>query len=80
MKRRSKTIFEITNKISLKNNKEWIGWKGQVLFTEQSDGKIRGRNFAYKPVFVDKPVKLGDSKLVQITEATSHGLYGLIAS
>ncbi len=80
VKRRSKTIFELANRISLKNNRDWIGWKGRVLFTEHSDGKVRGRNFAYKSILVDEPVRLGDTRQVQITDATSHCLYGLIAS
>ncbi|HWP78798.1 MAG TPA: tRNA (N(6)-L-threonylcarbamoyladenosine(37)-C(2))-methylthiotransferase [Candidatus Nitrosotenuis sp.] len=80
VKQRSKTAYDLINKIALENNKEWIGWKGEVLFNEQTDGKIRGRNYAYKSVFVDEAVKLGDKKLVKITGATSHGLQGLIAS
>ncbi|MGQ0772276.1 MAG: tRNA (N(6)-L-threonylcarbamoyladenosine(37)-C(2))-methylthiotransferase [Nitrososphaerota archaeon] len=80
IKRRSKLVFELVNKIALQNNNEWIGWKGQVLFNEQTDGKIRGRNFAYKPIFVDGDVKLGERTQVEIVRATNHGLYGLIAS
>lgn len=51
-----------------------------VLFDEQTDDMVRGRNFAYKPVFVEEPVKVGDKVLVTITRATNHGLYGTIAS
>jgi tRNA A37 methylthiotransferase MiaB len=80
VKRRSKLVFELVNKISLQNNKEWIGWRGNVLFNEQADGQIRGRNFAYKSVLVDESVKLGDRKQIEITKATNHGLYGVIAS
>jgi MiaB-like tRNA modifying enzyme len=80
VKKRSKRIFELANKINLQNNKEWVGWKGHVLFNEQTDGKIRGRNFAYKSVFVDGDVRLGDQKQVLITKATNHGLQGQIIS
>lgn len=79
VRERSKQIFELVNKITLQNNKEWVGWKGRVLFNEQTDGKIRGRNFAYKSVFVDEKVRLGDQKQVLITKATNHGLQGQIA-
>jgi MiaB-like tRNA modifying enzyme len=79
VKQRSRAAFELINKIALENNKEWIGWKGEVLFNEQTEGKIRGRNHAYKSVFVDEPVSLGDKKYVKITGATSHGLQGQIA-
>jgi tRNA A37 methylthiotransferase MiaB len=80
VKRRSKQVFELVNTITLQNNKEWVGWEGEVLFNEQTDGQIRGRNFAYKSVFVDGDVKLGDRRQVRITKATNHGLYGLISS
>lgn len=80
VKNRSKKLFDIINKIALQNNQEWIGWTGMVLFDEQTDDMVRGRNFAYKPVFVKEPVKVGDKALVTITRATNHGLYGTIAS
>ncbi|HXW02010.1 MAG TPA: tRNA (N(6)-L-threonylcarbamoyladenosine(37)-C(2))-methylthiotransferase [Candidatus Nitrosotenuis sp.] len=80
VKQRSRQIFEILNKIALENNEKWIGWQGEVLFNEQTDDAVRGRNFAYKSVFVDEPVKVGQKKLVTINKATSHGLYGTITS
>ena len=80
VKKRSRTVFELANKIALENNQEWIGWKGDVLFDEISDGTIRGRNFAYKSVIVKEDVKLGEKVVVEITRASTHGLYGTIAS
>ncbi len=80
VKSRSKELFNIINKITLENNQEWIGWTGEVLFDEQTDDMVRGRNFAYKPVFVEESVKVGDKAQVKITRATNHGLYGQIAS
>ena len=49
IKRRSKVIFNQINKISLKSNEKWIGWKGKVLFDENTEEGIKGRNYAYKP-------------------------------
>jgi len=80
VKRRSKIIFDLANKISLENNKRWLGWKGQVLFDEMSDGKIKGRNFAYKSVLVARPVKIGQKEQIEITDVTTHSLIGAIAS
>lgn len=80
VKARSKKLFDVINKIALQNNQEWIGWIGPVLFDEQTDDLVRGRNFAYKPVFVDEPVKIGERVTVRIDRATNHGLYGVIAS
>ena len=80
VKQRSKIIFDLTNQISFENNKEWIGWKGNVLFDEHTDDGIKGRNFAYKPIFVRDEVKIGQSHAVKITQATNHSLIGEIAS
>lgn len=80
IKRRSKIIFELTSKIAYERNLEWIGWKGTVLFDEISDGMIKGRNIAYKPVVIDKDIKIGQKIKVEITKATKHGLYGIAIS
>ena len=80
VKRRSKLIFEQINKISMKNNKRWIGWTGKVLFDEKTDEGIKGRNFAYKPVFVRDEVEIGQHHTVTITDVTQNTLLGKIAS
>ena len=80
IKRRSKVIFEQINKISLESNKNWIGWKGRVLFDENTEEGIKGRNYAYKPISVDETVNIGQSHIVQITNATRKRLIGKIAS
>ncbi|MCH6585995.1 MAG: tRNA (N(6)-L-threonylcarbamoyladenosine(37)-C(2))-methylthiotransferase [Thaumarchaeota archaeon] len=80
VKRRSKVIFEQISKISIENNKKWIGWTGKVLFDEKIDEGIKGRNFAYKPVFVRDEVDIGQSHTVEITDVTINSLLGKIAS
>ncbi len=80
VKRRSKLIFEQISKISMDSNQKWIGWKGKVLFDEQTDEGIKGRNFAYKPVSVENEVEIGQSHTVEITDATVKRLIGKIAS
>jgi len=80
IKRRSKIIFEQINKISMENNKKWIGWTGKVLFDEKTNEGVKGRNFAYKPVFVRNEVDIGQYHTVQITDATVKSLQGKIAS
>ncbi|MCH8915218.1 MAG: tRNA (N(6)-L-threonylcarbamoyladenosine(37)-C(2))-methylthiotransferase [Thaumarchaeota archaeon] len=80
VKRRSKEIFEQINKISFENNKKWIGWIGKVLFDEKIDEGIKGRNFAYKPVFVRNEVDIGQSHTIEITDVTINSLLGKIAS
>ncbi len=80
VKRRSKVIFEQISKISIDNNKKWIGWKGKVLFDEKTDDGVKGRNYAYKPIFVQNKVDIGQSHIVEITDATVNTLLGKIAS
>jgi MiaB-like tRNA modifying enzyme len=80
IKRRSKIIFEQINKISMESNKKWIGWKGKVLFDENTEEGIKGRNYAYKPISIEEEVKIGQSHIVEITNATVKRLTGKIAS
>ena len=80
IKRRSKIIFEQINKISLENNKKWIGWVGKVLFDESINNEIKGRNFAYKPISVKNNVEIGQYHTIKVTDATTNGLIGKIAS
>jgi len=80
VKRRSKIVFDIAKKISQERNEEWIGWEGEVLFDEISDGIIKGRNFAYKQVVTDDKVRLGQKINVKITDAMPNGLQGILVS
>ena len=80
IKRRSKIMYELISKISKENNRKWIGWKGHVIFDEEYNNQIRGRNFAYKPIFVNKLSKIGHISTVKITDATTHSLIGKILS
>jgi len=80
VKRRSKIIFEQINKTSIENNKKWIGWTGKVLFDEKTNEGIKGRNFAYKPIFVRNEVDIGQYNTVEITDVTVNSLLGKIAS
>ena len=80
VKRRSKIVFEQISKLSMESNQKWIGWKGKVLFDEKTDEGIKGRNFAYKPVSVADKVDLGQSHIVEITDASVKRLIGKIAS
>ena len=80
VKRRSKIAYELISDISRENNQKWVGWKGQVLFDEEFENQVRGRNFAYKPIFVNEEPKIGQISSVEITEATNHSLIGKITS
>ena len=59
VKRRSKIAYELICKISKENNEKWIGWRGEAVFDEEFENQKRGRNFAYKPIFVKDEPKIG---------------------
>ncbi len=78
VKRRSKIAYELICEISKENNEKWVGWKGEAVFDEEFENQKRGRNFAYKPIFVSEEPKIGDITTVEITDATVHSLIGKI--
>ena len=80
VKRRSKIAYELITKISKENNRKWIDWEGHVIFDEEYDGQVRGRNFAYKPIFIKEKPKIGQILNVRITDATNHSLIGKTVS
>jgi tRNA A37 methylthiotransferase MiaB len=80
VKRRSKIAYELICKISEENNRKWVGWEGQVMFDEDYENQVRGRNFAYKSIFVSQQPKIGQISTVRITDATTHSLIGKISS
>ena len=80
VRRRSKLVFELSRRISHENNKKWIDWTGDVIFDERTDDAIKGRNFAYKPIFVKDYVEIGERHQVTIIDVTDHSLLGAITS
>ena len=80
VKKRSKIAYERISKISKEINQSWIGWEGQVMFDEEYEEQVRGRNFAYKPIFVKEISEIGQTRMVKIVDATNHSLIGEIAS
>ena len=80
VKRRSRIAYELITKISNENNQKWVNWEGHAIFDEDYEGQIRGRNFAYKPIFIKGKPKIGQILNVKITEATNHSLIGKIIS
>ena len=79
VKKRSKIVFELINKISKENNEEWVGWEGEVLFDEKTEEGIKGRNFAYKSIFVNDKIQIGQKEKVKIVGITKHSLIGQIS-
>ncbi len=73
-KERSRTITRLVEEMSLEKNKEWLGWKGDVLITEKKENAWLGRNFAYKPIIVNSDKELlGKVVKAKIVDANLTG-------
>lgn len=68
---RSRLMTNAANKISLKRNYRWVGWRGEVLVDEKGQGDSWiGRNYAYKPIVVKSGENLlGKFISVEVTAA-----------
>ncbi|MCB9359009.1 tRNA (N(6)-L-threonylcarbamoyladenosine(37)-C(2))-methylthiotransferase [Candidatus Woesearchaeota archaeon] len=65
--------------IAYQENKRWQNWKGKALATEKGkDGSTVLRNYAYKPIIVDKEVELGGRYDVEVFDVTKYDLRGRI--
>jgi threonylcarbamoyladenosine tRNA methylthiotransferase CDKAL1 len=74
-KERSRALTELFISTATKQNKKWIGWKGNITISEIGKNKtLVGRNFAYKPVIVKGNFNLGDEIEVEIKDATAYDL------
>jgi len=81
VKERSRIASEVVRKISLEKNKEWIGWTGKILISEKGKkaGQWIGRNFAYKPILIERKENLsGKFTEVEVVGATHSHLVGLL--
>jgi len=81
VKRRSTAAAKLAKRISLEQNKRWVGWVGEVLVDEKGkvEGSWVGRNFAYKPVALKSPKNLlGKMVRVEVVEASITYLRGRI--
>lgn len=89
IKRRSRAMTGQVARISEESNRRWIGWRGPVLFDELTESGIRGRNRAYKPIYLadgagggggGQEHLLGQWRTVRITGSGRNYLSGLIAA
>ena len=78
-KERSKKLTDLCSKISKQNNLKHIGKKYNILVTEEGKNKtVVGRSGNYKPVVINKVIKIGEFYPVEITDAKSTYLVGSI--
>ena len=79
VKKRSKLLTEICNKISLENNFNHIGKKYTLLITEEGkNNTIIGRTETYKPVVIKENVEIGNFIPVEITSSAPTHLFGML--
>jgi MiaB-like tRNA modifying enzyme len=81
IKHRSIMASALAKKLSLENNRRWVGWTGEILVDEvgKVHGSWVGRNFACKPVAVKTTSKLiGKFVPVEIIKAFPTYLLSII--
>lgn len=89
VKERSTRLHDTIKKTSMIRNRTWQGWKGEILIDEiLENGKIQGRNYAYRPVIIDlqgnqkfdpKQI-LGQYLIVKVVKVSNYSLLGELIS
>ena len=91
VKERSTRLHETIKKTSMSRNQMWYGWNGKILIDElleNENGKIQGRNYAYRPVIINLPRAekfdpkrlLGHYLSVKVVEISNYSLLGKLIS
>lgn len=89
VKERSTRLHETIKKTSMSRNQMWYGWNGKILIDELlENGKIQGRNYAYRPVIINLPRAekfdpkrlLGHYLSVKVIEISNYSLFGKLIS
>jgi MiaB-like tRNA modifying enzyme len=79
LKKRSKELSDVCKKLSRENNFGHIGKKYRVLITEKGKGNTYiGRSENYKPVVINKQVKVGEFCSVEIIDYATTYVVGSI--
>ena len=89
VKERSTRLHETIKKTSMSRNQIWHGWNGKILIDELlENGKIQGRNYAYRPVIINLPRSekfdpqglLGHYLSIKVVEISTYSLLGKLIS
>jgi len=82
IKHRSVCLASMARHIALKRNKDWNGWRGEILVDEMGKPRsVVGRNFAYKPIVIKRSggeSLLGEFVSVKVVDAFQSHLLGEI--
>jgi MiaB-like tRNA modifying enzyme len=79
-KDRSRAATKLFMAIAFNNNKDWLGWSGEVLVNEKGN-TWQGRNIFFKPiVIVSDENLLGKTVKAKVFDITSHDLRAKLLS
>ena len=76
---RIRKLTNLCDNISYERNRECLDWKGEIIVTEEGEkpGQWVGRNFAYKPVVINRSGNmLGKRIKIKVVDASPHILSG----
>ncbi|TXT56581.1 MAG: hypothetical protein BAJATHORv1_20171 [Candidatus Thorarchaeota archaeon] len=77
-KNRSRILSRLVSKLSVQENKSWIGWTGPAIVTEPAPkGGYVCRNPFYKYIVINESLGLGDIIDVKITNSFKTYLLGI---
>jgi threonylcarbamoyladenosine tRNA methylthiotransferase CDKAL1 len=75
IKERGIIVTKVSQQVSKESNEKWKGWQGEIIIDEcGKDKSLVGRNYAYRPIILKGPYKLGDKVNVKITRTTINDL------
>jgi len=81
VKERSRKLTKIVKKVSERKNKEWLGWRGEVIIDEVGKKKntFIGRNYCYKPIVVESRENIiGKFVKVEVYDFNNNSLFATI--
>lgn len=65
-KERTRTLAEMFKLMSEEENKDWMGWEGEVIVDDKTVKGLMGRNEFYKPIAIETKEKIKLGKIVKI--------------
>ncbi len=74
--RRASVLTDIHNNLSKLQNERWLGWEGNIIIEQKAETENQwiGRNYAYKPLWVEGDFRPGDVISVKITRLQAGDL------
>jgi MiaB-like tRNA modifying enzyme len=79
-KQRSERLHSLAKDIAKNRNAGWKNWEGDVTVDEIQQGRVQGRNYAYKSVMLPdaQGIALGDTRRAKVHDYSSFSLRATI--